>query len=842
MKTLRMLMLFSFLASTPSYAFDWNPLPKISLKDIGDFFSDVWRDFDDAVLEPIVNFGEDGIDFLGDQLVDMGLAPNVKVEIKKIVAAHLRDPFGIVLAQSDNTDVKWSLTVLSDPATNLVVFQDNKNKSNVNVPGTGSRSIPSMGVFDARSAGLRLSGPKGLTTNHRGDFWVADSRNHRIISFFYDPLEKAMKYVGSMGHFSNPSAVSHSPGISFSESDDLIYIANTDANSLCRLPADFIGEGYWEDQSGAICFDGKGTVIFTSISAIAVENNSQEGAQGDPNILYVAYANNKVAKIRDDGDSITVLEEMQIGDPQSVKITGLTTDFQGFLYVVDNGGGKVEYYATNGNFDKIFSFGKNGTSSTLNEVQFNQPRMLALYEGELFVTEAWGGNSGIQRFKAIPTIDRDNTHIEVSLDFPGDMDVNAKISTRGRVSIELALYENISTMADPTVVWIKNPTDLPIFGGGKGYAAFAMEGNTGVYSGIQLPENRLYRMTVKSYMVDDVTHPVDVFVKDMVLSKPGQQQPYSVQMKETGISEPDISKPTLIVTNQSQGQLQGFTVRMWMDRGEMPSQSIVVDRYYTEPSSISASVGYHPRNPNLVFADFTYPTSFQLNPGQSTSDPGFQFGIHFQNYWPGKWKKSNDFSWQGISEVYNVTRNITILGSDGRILYGDWPVVNDLPTAPQPPANRHPVLGFGRVADWSAPQALISLDTVAYSEGKASLSIAGAGWFTLQSVPIATAGITGELATLALDVFLPGSQPNPWWLGSVDLLASCPSANIHNAYLGHVELTPLPQQRFSTISFTVPEDVLAALRGDYSDFSLQFNINVNAGAPPLLFDNLRFVQ
>jgi hypothetical protein len=158
-----------------------------------------------------------------------------------------------------------------------------------------------------------------------------------------------------------------------------------------------------------------------------------------------------------------------------------------------------------------------------------------------------------------------------------------------------------------------------------------------------------------------------------------------------------------------------------------------------------------------------------------------------------------------------------------------------------PGPGNHPAFDFENVADWSAPQALLSSNTTTFTEGAASLSILGGGWFPVRSTLMATSSITGETTHLALDVFVPGSQPNPWWVGSIDLVANCPSASLYNAYVSHVELTPLPQGQFSTVTFTLPPEVLAVLQGDYADFSLEFDVNVNAGAPPLLFDHLHFV-
>jgi hypothetical protein len=97
-----------------------------------------------------------------------------------------------------------------------------------------------------------------------------------------------------------------------------------------------------------------------------------------------------------------------------------------------------------------------------------------------------------------------------------------------------------------------------------------------------------------------------------------------------------------------------------------------------------------------------------------------------------------------------------------------------------------------------------------------------------------------SLATLALDVYVPKGPSNPWY-GAVQLYAICPSANVNNAYMGQVDLTGKPYGSFTTAKFTIPSQVLAAMKTKHSDFFFSIAINMAQAQESVVLDNLRFV-
>jgi hypothetical protein len=119
------------------------------------------------------------------------------------------------------------------------------------------------------------------------------------------------------------------------------------------------------------------------------------------------------------------------------------------------------------------------------------------------------------------------------------------------------------------------------------------------------------------------------------------------------------------------------------------------------------------------------------------------------------------------------------------------------------------------------------------------MQVGGANYRTLNSIPFATP-LPGTTGTLALDVFNPPNPPNPFWLGAVQMYLSCPSANFNNQYIGQVELTGRPLNKFSTLTYPIPAPIKTVLQGSHPDCFFSIAVNSNATPTPPVLDNLRF--
>lgn len=144
------------------------------------------------------------------------------------------------------------------------------------------------------------------------------------------------------------------------------------------------------------------------------------------------------------------------------------------------------------------------------------------------------------------------------------------------------------------------------------------------------------------------------------------------------------------------------------------------------------------------------------------------------------------------------------------------------------------VLGFENVSYWTATQGN-KTSSVTRTQGNASLGLSGFTYSELTSSPFAT--VTGATSTIAFDFRAPSS---PAW-GQATLFVNIPSRSIHNASLGAVSLAGSAANTFRSVSFSVPSNVLTALRQSYSDLTFKIGLNLPQLSQPYLIDNLRFI-
>lgn len=151
------------------------------------------------------------------------------------------------------------------------------------------------------------------------------------------------------------------------------------------------------------------------------------------------------------------------------------------------------------------------------------------------------------------------------------------------------------------------------------------------------------------------------------------------------------------------------------------------------------------------------------------------------------------------------------------------------------------LLGFETTAEWFFSQGTGSLTVTPalHTQGCYGIAVNGSGYRTLESAPFVTP-LPGTTSQLALDIYVPGGQPNPYWQGAVQTYLTCPSANFFNQYIGQVELTGLPTAQISTVKFAVPAPIEAMLAGAHPDCSFGVAVNTNATPTPPVLDNLRF--
>ena len=232
----------------------------------------------------------------------------------------------------------------------------------------------------------------------------------------------------------------------------------------------------------------------------------------------------------------------------------------------------------------------------------------------------------------------------------------------------------------------------------------------------------------------------------------------------------------------------------------------------------------------------TAPLFFQ---GSTNPNAGGTAKVLFQNDAP--WTvlaTQSGFTLGGAISQAVVSSNGTSTAFSGNVQLTGTPSANVATCAGESAIQN--LFGFELPMLWTST-APLTLVPSPVTQGCAALAFNGSGYQTINGSPFATSAVSVGSA-LSVDLLVPGNQPNPSWLGALQMYLTCPSGNVFNDYIGQVELTGLPQNQYSTLRFPLPSSTVSTLTRPLSDCSLSFAINVNATGHSWLFDNLRFTN
>jgi hypothetical protein len=143
------------------------------------------------------------------------------------------------------------------------------------------------------------------------------------------------------------------------------------------------------------------------------------------------------------------------------------------------------------------------------------------------------------------------------------------------------------------------------------------------------------------------------------------------------------------------------------------------------------------------------------------------------------------------------------------------------------------VFGFESSSDWTVSAGNKS-STTDRSQGAAALAVNNFSYADVTSVPLGV--LSGVTSTLQLDVKPPSA---PAW-GQIQIFVTVPSANVYSQPSNAVSITGLSASAYSTLSFTLPANVVAALQSNATDKTIKIGITAPQSSSDFKLDNLRF--
>jgi hypothetical protein len=297
--------------------------------------------------------------------------------IRKATKTHLRiytrnkvrvlDPQGIsaVRLQSwdDPDDPKDDDKVTGygiDSGENIVVY---------------NTSMRSLSIYGVNAVGARaLKRPMGVAANARGDVYVADTGNHRIVRLF-NPKKK-LKFVRAIGSHGATAGRFDTPTAVALDGRNRVYISDTGNHRVqVLLPDDKLY--LWFGKQGVE--DGQ---LWHPAGLAVTDNQHSWSYYKDSFIVLIDLDQTRLQKFTTEGEFLNATRLSNFGLNQG-HLAYVAIDYYSNVWVTDTQNHCIHKFDRDLNY--LTSFGKKGNG----DKEFIEPRGIAIYRrfGQVFVAE-----------------------------------------------------------------------------------------------------------------------------------------------------------------------------------------------------------------------------------------------------------------------------------------------------------------------------------------------------------------------------------------------------------------------------------------------------------------------
>ncbi|MCK4512779.1 hypothetical protein KAW64_13625 [bacterium] len=327
-------------------------------------------------------------------------------------STRFNEPAGIAAVKLD---------ALDDPSTTsdddeLTVFGLNSGECEI-IFNTSLANVETYGECGDDRGQFR--NPLGIAADTRGNVFVADTGNHRIVRLLYKDSE--LKFVASFGsegqgelQFSTPSQVALG-------ASGNIYITDTGNDRVVAMTS----TGQWLYE---VTGDNEELTFDRPVGLAIVEGDDPWISRRQDFIVVSDQGGSRLVKISRDGRLLGTATSEDLPLP-SVRFDALAIDYYGSVYATDGPNGRIH------KFDPQLRYVTSVGSLDTGELEMDEPRGITLWRrfGQIFITE----RAGAQYF----WIGTDILDLESSTDRlrPGEDDLSLSyfLTEVARVTVQL---------------------------------------------------------------------------------------------------------------------------------------------------------------------------------------------------------------------------------------------------------------------------------------------------------------------------------------------------------------------------------------------------------------------
>jgi len=284
--------------------------------------------------------------------------------------AKFMDPQGLAVVRL----TAWEDTTTSKDDDEVTVYGVNSGQHCI----IYNTSMKSIGVYGLDETGeSRLCRPRGIAANERGEVYLADTGNHRLVKLFNPGHElKFQRSIGRLGD--GPGCFNEPSGVAV-DSEGNVFVTDSGNHRVQIFSSELEWRRSWGKKGQA-----PGQLDYPTGIAV-VDINEPWNYFHEELVAVIDRHHSRIQVFTPQGQFLHAISVRQFGYPDA-HLAYLALDYYNNIYATDTKNHCIHKFDHRLNY--LTSYGSYGSD----DKQFIEPRGITIYRrfGQVFVAEKWG--------------------------------------------------------------------------------------------------------------------------------------------------------------------------------------------------------------------------------------------------------------------------------------------------------------------------------------------------------------------------------------------------------------------------------------------------------------------
>ncbi|UCE06477.1 MAG: hypothetical protein JSW07_00090 [bacterium] len=281
-----------------------------------------------------------------------------------------KDPQGLAVVRL----AVWEDTTTAKDDDEVTVYGVNSGQNNI----IYNKSMKSLGIYGLKEPGIqRLNRPRGIAANEKGDVYIADTGNHRIVKLFNPGHD--LVFQKSVGKKGSAKSQFHGPcGVAL-DSRGKLYVTDSGNNRVQVFTNDLQFKGQWGEPGQA-----SGQLSFPDGIAV-IDKNERWNYYREEFVVIIDLNHTRIQQFTPQGNYLRGMTASEFDYPDCY-LAYIALDYYNNIYVTDTRNHCIHKF--DHHLKYITSYGRNGSG----DKEFIEPRGITIYRrfGQVFVAEKSG--------------------------------------------------------------------------------------------------------------------------------------------------------------------------------------------------------------------------------------------------------------------------------------------------------------------------------------------------------------------------------------------------------------------------------------------------------------------